>query len=452
MHRPRPRTVAVGALVLLLAAAPFIPRGGEDHGAISPSGNQPRFAPREASAVGYGEVTPAMRREIDRVVGATASVPRQHGRISARTASTLTQCADLEGQRYCLGQGWTEESQASVQARTATAVAPVAARRTAKKKHAYNTGDLSPKAALKQRAAMTPKQRAKAERQELTQAARSVAKVWLIRHEIEGVPLPAGFLAAHPEARVSAPAARTATVANVAADTAPTQSPTVRPSAAAATSSGAGGDSTRVAGAPSPVATTPPAAAVPATYPTKVKILKKRQTAEQVRTYWCGPTSMQMIAWGWKQKDKGAAHWARKLGTTSAGTAISQMVRVTNQHTGWDKLAGPYIMLDVRKMSTAQFWALLQKHIAQYKAPLILHPQLLTRYFPYLDHSGSGHFQVGRGYKTTKKTHTQEIGYFEPWNQQRFHPSEPYISRVQWLPVDRELGAVKSNAFHNIGV
>ena len=54
MHRPRPRTVAAGALVLLLAAAPFIPRGGHDHGAISPSGDQPRFAPREATAVGYG--------------------------------------------------------------------------------------------------------------------------------------------------------------------------------------------------------------------------------------------------------------------------------------------------------------------------------------------------------------------------------------------------------------
>jgi hypothetical protein len=158
-----------------------------------------------------------------------------------------------------------------------------------------------------------------------------------------------------------------------------------------------------------------------------------------------------MIAWGWKQKDKGAAHWAAKLGTTSAGTAISQMVRVTNNNTGWDKLAGPYVMLDLKSFTTAQFWALLQKHIATYKAPIILHPQLLTRYFPYLDHSGSGHFQVGRGYKTTKAG-VQEIGYFEPWNQQRFHPSEPYISRVQWLPADRELGAIKSNAFHNIGV
>jgi hypothetical protein len=267
----------------------------------------------------------------------------------------------------------------------------------------------------------------------------------MIRHEIEGVPLPAGFLAAHPEARttVATPAGSAAGRVAVAASASPTVRPVATPAAGNATAPAA--STTTAAGAPI-------APSVPVTYPVKSKILKNKQTAEQIRTYWCGPTSMQMIAWGWKQKDKGAAHWARKLGTTTSGTAISEMVRVTNKNTGWDKLAGPYIMLDVKKYTTAQFWALLQKHIAQYKAPIILHPQLLTRYFPYLDHNGSGHFQVGRGYKTTRRTHIQEIGYYEPWNQQRFHPSEPFISRVQWLPVDRELNAIKANAFHNIGV
>jgi hypothetical protein len=93
----------------------------------------------------------------------------------------------------------------------------------------------------------------------------------------------------------------------------------------------------------------------------------------------------------------------------------------------------------------------MQKHIAQYRAPVILHPLLLTRYFPYLDHNGGGHFQVGRGYKTNKHG-TQMVGYFEPWNQQRFHPSEPFIARVQWAPASRELAAIKANSLHNIGV
>jgi hypothetical protein len=446
MHRPRPRTLAVGALVVLLAAAPFIPRGAGDHGAIAPSGDQPRFAPREASGVGYSAVTPAEKAEINRVVAATQAVPRQHGRLSPRVASALVQCADFQGQRYCLGDGWTDESPQSVRARVATEVAPVAGRRAAKRKHLRQTGDLSPKDLLKRLAAMTPNQRAKVARQELTDAARAVAKVWMIRHEIQGVPLPAGFLAAHPEARVSVPAARTATAANATATKSPSKTPTVLPKPTSTSPAVA------VATSKAPAVAAPPAKAAPTAYPVKAHILKNSQTAEQIRTYWCGPTSMQMIAWGWKQKDRGAAHWAAKLHTTTAGTAISDMVRVTNHNTGWDKLAGPYITLDVKNFSTAQFWALLQKHIAKYKAPIILHPQLLTRYFPYLDHSGSGHFQVGRGYKTTRITHVREIGYYEPWNQKRFHPSEPYISRVQWLPVDRELSAIKANAFHNIGL
>ena len=443
MHRPRPRTIAVGTLVLLLAAAPFIPRGNDDHGAISPSGDQPRFQAREATAVGYSKVTPAMRQEIDRVVAATASVPRQRGRITPRAATTLTQCADFDGQRYCLGEGWTDESPASVRARAATAVAPVAGRRAATPKAKYQTGDLSPKAALKRMARLTPKKRARQERRELTQAARSVAKVWMIRHEIQGVPLPADFLAQHPEARVST-ASSTGVAARAATVTTPSASPTVRPVAAAATTTPAAPQTTTAAVPAQPVQ--------PAAYRRKAKILKNGQTAEQIRNYWCGPTSMQMIAWGWKQKDKGALHWAQKLHTTTAGTSIWDMVRVTNHNTGWDKLAGPYVVLDVKKFSTAQFFALMQKHIAQYKAPVILHPQLLTTYFPYLDHNGGGHFQVGRGYKTTKRTHIQEVGYYEPWNQQRFHPSEPFIKRVQWLPASRMLGAVKSNAFHDIGV
>ena len=450
MQRPRPRTIAIGALVLLLAAAPFIPRGNGDHGAISPSGDQPRFQAREAAAVGYSKVTPAMRQEINRVVAATTSLPQQHGRITARTVTKLTQCADFDGQRYCLGEGWTDESQASVQARAVTAVAPVDARRASTPKAKYQTGDLSPKAALKRIAQMSPKKRAKQERKELTQAARSVAKVWMIRHEIQGVPLPADFLAQHPEARVSTPSS-TGVAARAA--TAPSASPTVRPVAAAATPAPAT-DGARTATTPAAPQTTPAAAtpAKPAAYPRKAKILKNSQTAEQIRNYWCGPTSMQMIAWGWKQKDKGALHWANKLHTTTAGTSVWDMVRVTNHNTGWDKLAGPYIVLDVKNYTTAQFFALMQKHIAQYKAPVILHPQLLTTYFPYLDHNGGGHFQVGRGYKTTKRTHIQEIGYYEPWNQQRFHPSEPFIKRVQWLPASRMLGAIKSNAFHDVGV
>ncbi|MGZ4452850.1 MAG: C39 family peptidase [Nocardioides sp.] len=449
MHRPRPRTIAAGALILLLAAAPFIPRGEDDHGSIAPSSEQPRFQPRDSSAVGTTRITPEMRSEIERVADATAGVPQVHGRIDPRTAAAMAQCADLDGQRYCLGVGFTDEAPAAIQARVAADAAP--ARRTAHRRPRVNTGDLSARGEAKRLAAMTPAKRAAATRRELTRAARSVGKVWMLRHEIQGVPLPDDFLAAHPEARVSTttPAARAAVTTAAATKSASPTPTTVKATTAAAPRTGTASPSATASATAAPTI----AASVPVTYPVKKRILKRTQTAEQIRTYWCGPTSMQMITWGWKQKDRGAAHWASKLHTTTGGTAITDMVRVVNRSTGWDDAAhaGTYVVLDVRGWSTAQFYALMQKHIAQYRAPVILHPLLSTRYFPYLPYSGSGHYQVGRGYRTTADG-VKEIGYFEPWNPQRFHPSVPYVSRVQWLPVSNVLAANKANSLHNIGL
>ena len=73
----------------------------------------------------------------------------------------------------------------------------------------------------------------------------------------------------------------------------------------------------------------------------------------------------------------------------------------------------------------------MMRHIHDYRAPVVLHPILLKKYFPYLDDDASGHYQVGRGYNK-RGVRAEPIGYFEPWNQQRFDPSEPFISRVQW--------------------
>ena len=63
----------------------------------------------------------------------------------------------------------------------------------------------------------------------------------------------------------------------------------------------------------------------------------------------------------------------------------------------------------------------------------------------------SGHFQAGRGYdKRGKKPDL--VSYFEPWNQQRFDPSEPYIDRVQWRLGYRSYRANEAHFQHNIGV
>ncbi len=407
----RPRTVAIGALAVLLIAAPFVPRGDDEDGALSPAGKGPQQLGSAATA-GPSRITPEAQAAIDQVVAETRSVPRISARAAARgtvapqLVPDLVQCADFDGQRYCLGAGWTDDTEAEVQSRMATASRVSALRRTTAGA-TTNTGDLDAAALLARQARMTPAERATAVRTELEDAARSVAKVWLLRHEIQGVPLPRNFLAEHPEAAAPAgTSARTAAKAKKRID-----------------------------------------------YPQKSAVLSTSRVAEQTMTYWCGPTTMQMIAWGWKNNKHSQQYWANKLGTTSGGTAITEMVRVVNENTGWDSKdrAGTYITLDIGDYTYGDWALLMMRHIEDYRAPVVLHPALLKRFYPYLDDDASGHFQVGRGYdKRGKKP--LHIGYFEPWNQQRFDPSEPYINRVQWRNAYKSYRANQAHFQHNIGV
>ena len=102
----------------------------------------------------------------------------------------------FSGQRYCLGVGWTRRTEAEVRERVAVAATAVARGRPS----VETTGDLDLLATLRSAAARSEADRVAAEEAELTDAAASVAKVWLLRHEVQGVPLPAGFLDDHPEA------------------------------------------------------------------------------------------------------------------------------------------------------------------------------------------------------------------------------------------------------------
>ena len=398
---PRPRTVAIAlvALLLLVTSALLVPTGDDaDEGSLTPA-TGPTYAARD-SAPGPGVVSAADRAEIDRVLA------RAPSGVSPRLAATelaqrLVRCAEFEEQRYCLGVGWTTAEPELVRAR-ATA-APHAASRSI---FVESTGDLSTADLLTRRAAMTPQAREAAERRELEAAARGVAKVVLLRHQVLGEPVPDGFLERHPEARA------------ISAST-----------SARATTKGL------------------------RDYPRRSTVLDPKQVRAQHTTYWCGPTTMQMIAWGWQNKRRTQQHWADKFGTTTSGSAISDMVRVINGTTGWDqeKYAGDYVVLDISDWSFKKWMLLQMRHIEDYRAPVVLHPILLRQFYPYLDDDASGHFQVGRGYdKRGKKP--ADLGFFEPWNQQRFDPSEPYIARVQWRRAYQSYRANQAHPHQNIGV
>jgi len=412
----RARWTALGVLVLLLALLPFVPRDGGGHEgdgvSVRTTGSATSQAPLTA---GYGRVTPAFRHTIEKVVSEGHTAGRVSGTTSPRAlVDDVVRCATFEGQRYCLGTGWTDRTQAEVRARAVRLLEHRAARQAA----GSPTGDLSAYDALRQAARMSPGERAAAERTELTQAARSVAKVWLVRHQVQGVPLPTGFLARHPEVRREPLATSTSTRILSAPQT-------------------SGRRGTKQWG----------------DYPRRGVVLRAEHVSQQRRTYWCGPTTIQMITWAWSHRKRSQAHWAGLLGTTTDGTSISSMVDVVNRYTGYDRPshAGPYIVLDIGDWSFQKWRLLMARHVVDYHAPVVLHPVLLQRFFPYLDHDGSGHFQVGRGYrKRTAKTPL--LGYFEPWNQQRFHPDEPFIPRVQWRDAYKSYRANEAHFQHDLGV
>ena len=415
---PQPRIVAAASFASLLAltlATPVLPASATSLTTSTPA------APGAVLSAGTGRLTPALRAEIDRVVAVSRSTT---ARVSPRSGPAAlvagqVRCADFEGQTYCLHTGWTTQPQAEVVNRTTAAVRAADARTTGRE----NTGDTELLTSLRRAAALSPRERAAEERAELTAAATSVAKVWLLRHQVQGTPLPAGFLDRHPEVTTSRPASTTYR-------TGTTASPT-------STSGSVAADGTKTA----------------ADYPERAAVLSTSRVSEQLRSYWCGPASMQMIAWGWHGAIQGQSTWASRLGTTRSGTAISQMVRVTNAYTGWDRsdFAGPYIILDISDWSYAQWMVLNMRHVVDYRAPVILHPVLHKEFFPYLDDDASGHFQVGRGYDMRGDQYNL-LSYFEPWNQQRFDPSEPYIARVQWRSAYRSYRANQAHPQQNIGV
>lgn len=398
---PRKRTVVITATTLacLVAAAPLLPDRQTPHPKGSPSAEQ------SAGGSTEGIVDVTMQAEIDRVVAAGMKQGRVSTQATAgRLAESQVRCAEFEGQNYCLGQGWTEESEQEVQFQAGRELSIAARRGTTE-----STGDLSFADNLRQRAAMSPQARAALERQELTEAAKSVAKVVMLRNEIQGVPLPANFLARHPEAQTLARGG--------------TSNPVQR--------------KVKQAGA----------------YPQRSTLIRANKSSEQIRSYWCGPATMQMIEYAWSGTRESQATWANRLGTTTSGSSITQMVSITNRYTGWDNAnrAGTYVTLDIRNFSFAQWWLLMMRHVEDYRAPVIMHPLLHKEWYPYLDDDASGHFQMGRGYNK-RGSKTNQVSYFEPWNQQRFDPSEPYIKRLQWRSAYNQYRANQAHFQHNIGV
>ena len=147
--------------------APFLPRGASD-----PSGPCCRPARTDGTPPGRARPpAPAPSPRRCRPRSTAWSRPGRRARPAGRASATpdelvagrLVRCADLEGQRYCLGVGWTDSSAASeVRCPAGPVAASTVAERGADATSA--TGDLDALAPLRRSARLDPTERAAAER------------------------------------------------------------------------------------------------------------------------------------------------------------------------------------------------------------------------------------------------------------------------------------------------
>ena len=105
--------------------------GGDDGAAAPLRRPAARRASRRPTPPAHGDGHPgaAGRDRPGRSAEGRGRRPRRRrARRPAPAGRGLVRCADFEGQRYCLDSGWTDDTQAEVQARTAAAARTIAAR------------------------------------------------------------------------------------------------------------------------------------------------------------------------------------------------------------------------------------------------------------------------------------------------------------------------------------
>ncbi|MEU4293270.1 C39 family peptidase [Kribbella sp. NPDC026596] len=363
---------------------------------------------------------PAARSWSDVVKQVTETSPGDLELRSADTsaqASSMMRCFKLDEENYCLGLGFVDQVPTGAQVRAMLSPPSVRTDGDLGVEQDIPTGDLTPAAFVAERASMPKSARVNAELDELQAA-------WDGRDKARSLRLLAAADAGDPTTPTPTPTPPTT----------PTLTPPTPPTTPTRTAP--------TQGTPTPV---PPAA--PVKVPASAYIMKGFQTSQE-KGYWCGPATFQSIDWADDNQKDTQASWAKDLGSTTSGTAISAMVKQTNLKTAWPKSAGTYVVQNVASWNSQTFFTVHQKHLGVYKAPVIEHVQLLKRYFPYLAFNHSGHYQVGRGYDKAKGT----IAIYEVFNERRFNSRGNVTDGPKNIPASALFNATLANSFKNIGL
>ncbi|WP_199442883.1 C39 family peptidase [Umezawaea beigongshangensis] len=307
------------------------------------------------------------------------------GLTGVQLAAVAVRCAEFDGSTYCLHLGWEESTPTAEE---------LAARVLAAQEPDLGDGVAEPSlaAGLAEWAAKPFADRFAEEQAELREALEALGKVRYFAYAADEQELPADFHQKYPE------------VAQW--ETAPPDEPVER------------------------------AAGVR-------NVIAASRTMKQPNGYYCGPTTMAIMAWNDPSGDRGhsTSTWASRLGTTRNGTSITNMVRVTNRHLTWDNRVGAYVTLSIARYTNTQFRNVYKRHIDR-GAPVILHPRWTANLNPFGRTTG-GHFDVGAGYDFSSGRDLINIA--EPaWS------GTPNMFKTSTANV---LTAQKQNtAFKNIGV
>ncbi|WP_431883034.1 hypothetical protein [Micromonospora gifhornensis] len=172
--------------------------------------------------------------------------------------------------------------------------------------------------------------------------------------------------------------------------------------------------------------------------PTSYALMTSSKMSKQEASYYCGPTSVQTIAWNNPGGDvyKSQASWASILKTTSSGGTDLEPMRVAiNNYTTWDSAAGTY----------QSHWGMHSKTDAQLRTfygnrrfgPTIhwvhLRKGSTTSYY---GGNTSGHYNVGRGYDFNSTANGGIIRIFEPAGgpaNNNYYPSKTANETIFYL-------------------
>jgi hypothetical protein len=355
-------------------------------------------------------------------------------RSSAQPASMM-RCFKLDTENYCLGLGFVDQVPTGAQLRATLSPPERHADGDVGVEQDIPTGDLTPAAFVAERAAMPKSTRVNVELDELEAAwdGRAKARELRLLAESSSPSARRDETTRQSPAQEASDASPQPTPGSPTATVTPPTLPPVTPTRTTPT------QGTPTQGTPTP--------AVPVRPPASAYIMQGFRTSQE-KGYWCGPATFQSIDWADDNQKDTQASWAKDLGSTTSGTAISAMVQQTNLKTNWDKPAGAYIVQSVAHWNAQTFFTVHQTHLGVYRAPVIEHVQLLKRYFPYLAFNHSGHYQVGRGYDRAKGT----IGIYEVFNERRFNSRGNVTDGPKNVPASALFNATLANSFQNIGL